>query len=366
MKNIGIITIHYGVNYGSVLQSYALQEYLKQKGNNAEIINYIPERYIKSNKISLTKNGKLAFKELVYQIITSKKKRKSLATFEQFLSDNVSIGNKIYSFDELSDISKKYDILIVGSDQVWNSDYNAGVDAAYYLAFAKDNVVKIAYAASCGKESYTEDEWRKISGLLSGFKAISLREADMVDYFSDRGINAVHVCDPIFLLSDKEWEKLMDNSKRIQDEYLLIYCLDSDKDKLIRIGKSIAAQRGLKTVLVSYYSAFPNKNIDYLLEGCSPGIFLSLMKNASFVVTNSFHGTAFSILFNKQFVVAKRKKYNSRIDSLLTVFGLMNRYVDLDEHELTKPCIDFREVNRAKTLFIDKSKLFIKESIEVG
>lgn len=366
MSKVGIITIHYGINYGSVLQAYALQDYLVRLNHDVEIINYIPYRYQKDRKFSLKKRGKFSIKEFAYQMLTLQKKKNNLALFDSFLSNHTMIKEEVYSLNELSVNYADYDALIVGSDQVWNSDYNQGIDTAYYLSFASPSTKKIAYAASCGKEDYTCQEWSEINDLLYDFNAISLRESSMVELFRQKGINCEFVCDPVFLLSESDWLRIADSNMQINEDYLLIYCLDSDKEELIRLGKIISKKRGLKTVLVSYYAISPCKEVDYSLEGCSPEMFLHLMKRASFVVTNSFHGTAFSIVFNRQFIVTKRKKYNSRIDSLLNTFDLMERYVDLDEVEILKEDIDYQMVNEIKESFVNQSKQFLKDSIKEG
>lgn len=364
MTKVGVITIHYGNNYGSALQAYALQEYLKNRGDDVVLLNYLPERYLVDCNHIINKKNEFIIKEFIYRILTYRKKKKCLKTFELFLTSHIKISKKLYNSDDLYKIANDCNIVIVGSDQVWNSDYNDGIDLNYYLSFVPKGIKKIAYAASCGKDDYTPKEWLQIKELLSDFDAISLRESDMVKRFREIGINSSLVCDPVFLLTPKEWEKIMVCTNQIENDYLLIYCLESNKKELIDLGNKIAKQRGLKTVIVSYYSIRHSRDVDYNLEVSNPSVFISLVSNSSYVITNSFHGVAFSIIFNKQFLVLKRNKYNSRITSLLKRFDIMDRYIDLDEKLVFQNDIDYQNINVLKQTFINESKDFLNKVIE--
>lgn len=358
-----MLTIHYGINYGSALQTCALFQYLKDRYEEVEVINYIPERYKQDQAFKVLKPSKTNVKRMLYQMLTRNKKKVSLQKFDEFYKENIVLTKVMYSIDELKRYCADFDYLIVGSDQVWNSDYNKGIDPVYYLAFASSDCKKIAYAASCGKDNYSEEEWIKIRELLSDFRKISLRESNMTNTFNSKGITASFVCDPVFLLSVDEWKIKTKEVLDIPDDYLLIYCLDSDKDALIELGNRIAKTKGLKTVLISFFSVIANKKVDYYVEGYGPAEFLSLMQNASYVVTNSFHGVAFSIRFNKQFVVAKRKYYNSRITSLLDELGLSHRYIEPDSDIADFDDICFGEVEIRLNTYVQTSEKYIQESI---
>lgn len=366
MNKIGLLTIHYGINYGSALQAYALYHYLSKIGYDVELLNYIPERYLKQRRFTFTNKGQLDFKEFIYKLLTLRKKRHCLSIFNSFLVSKTKMGKELYNSKELQEATQQLDAIIVGSDQVWNNKYNQGIDPNYYLSFANDNIKKVAYAASCGVDNYSSTEWNAIKQYLSSFTSISLRESSMVNTFAKEGIDSVLVCDPVFLLSDEEWELIMEPVQNVPDDYLLIYCLDSDKNRLIEIGNKIANEKKLKTILLSYYSLLPNNQVDVVVEGCGPTSFISLIRNASFVVTNSFHGTAFSILFNKQFVVSKKESYNSRIYSLLNELDLLDRYIDLDGYSIDKNDINYDLVNPVKQSLITASETFIEMSIGAG
>ncbi len=361
-KKIGIVTIHFGFNYGSVLQSYALASYLNSEfqWGCAKVIDYIPNRYALKNRI-FQKRGRLLIKMIYpfavipFQVITQIK-------FERFIRKHIPVTDRVHSLQEVDVVSREMDLLITGSDQVWNTDYNGGIDPVYYLFFGRKDAYRLAYAASCGK-TYSTEEWRQMEALLSKIDRITLRENDAVEFFHKKGfVNAEQLLDPTFLVPKDEWMKLAKPPK-IKD-YVLVYALDKKVDELLMVAHRIASTSGLKVAVINYCHVWNRYDADYVFRNKTPAEFLGLLSNASAVVTNSFHGIAFSIILEKQFYVLKREKYNSRLDSVLQLFDLKDRYVDVDSSAFDiKKRIDYHKVNAVKNEYIRKSQKILQEAL---
>lgn len=364
---IGIITIHYGLNFGSALQAYALSRFLSKKAEyKVEVINYIPERYSVRRRYFTTSRNYSLIKKIVYLILTFPYKFFYQCIFDKFLNRFLPLGPKISTLSQAHSIYGNYDVLITGSDQVWNNDYNEFIDKMYYLSFGAKTSKKISYAASCGKEEYTDSEWAEISQYLANFKAIGLRELQSVKRFEEHKINSELTLDPIFLLNKNEWKTIEQKSRVVFKNYILIYCLDNEEDSLIKIAKSISKQMNLPIVMIAFCHYWNRYEVDYVYRYQNPANFLWLIDNASFVVTNSFHGVAFSINFEKQFLVCKRKKYNIRLDSILEILDLKNRYVDESDFSndaIAINKINYNHINTLKEKYINSSVEFLSKAI---
>ena len=347
---VGIITIHYGVNYGSALQAYALTKFLNDKGYEAEIINYIPERYRVLPYFATTKNSLII--NTLYIIIRFPFLFLQRKVFSDFIKENIPISKLYKTKDELYNTSNKYDVYITGSDQVWNIDYNGDTQELYYLSFAPKNSIKIACSASFGKASITDKKDIEIIGkTLKDFKAISVREDTGLKILCEAGIsNALHTVDPIFLYNKDMWMEQFGFQNLILQPYILIYALDNEEDRLIKYAHRIATTKGYKVALISFDNRRRNKkNVDYCFYNKSPEYFINLFSNAEYIVTNSFHGVAFSINFEKQFIAVSRKAYNTRIESILKMFNLKSRLIERNKDlELD---IALREINYSNIHF---------------
>ena len=299
MKKIGILTYHKANNLGAVLQAYALQHKLLQisQVDNVEIIDYdngIFVEKIKNNSI------KSVFKNIYYKI-----KNKGFTKFRQKylnLSDS-------YTLDTINKSNDVYDIFITGSDQVWNLSCS-GNDYNYFLNFANKDKVKISYAASMGIYEFKEDERKKLHEILNSFDMISIRENNSLRQFDfiDKEIRVVP--DPVFLLNKNEWEEIIPK-RIIKQDYILVYLIQDDIN-VMKNAERYAKENNLK--LISN-----KKSIEFILNN-SPEKFLSWIKYAKCIFTNSFHGTAFSLIFEKDFysdIQLIGGKINNRIYDLL-------------------------------------------------
>lgn len=327
---IGIITLPLHTNYGGILQAYALQTTLEQMGHQVEIL----EEPLVYKHASLNRYIRRILKKCVgkrsiinYEGFMRKWQPRVAANINQFI--NTYIHRRIVKFDSLSD--GEYDAFVVGSDQVWRPSYNHHIKNAF-LGFAENwkNVKRIAYAASFGVDNweFTEEQTDECKKLIQKFDFVSVREDTAVNLCKEQlGIVATHVLDPTMLLSVDNYQKLIGELKISDKPYLFSYLLDESKEK-INILKDICNKLNLpvrKIKLENDISKIPMSRLKSLTY---PSIqeWLASFAQADFVVTDSFHGTVFSIIFNKPFVVLPNKGRGvSRFESLLKTVGLLHK-----------------------------------------
>ncbi len=275
----------------------------------------------------------------------------------------VKLTNAIYSKDVFAAVCPKADILMTGSDQVWNSVHNEGFDGHYFFQ-GIENVPKIAFCSSIGRESIDSIEANKIKSLLKEYKAISVREKSAVDILNDLGIKAEQLLDPTFLLNKKGWEKFS-SPRKYKMPYILIYTPYNtiDKDLIYKSAKKLAKRFGLKIVTFSWIG-LPERQADKTFLFANPGDFLSLMLHADYVITNSFHGTAFSINLNKQFWVFEPSAFSTRIKNILGLTGLDSRLLNnrMEDSDIAS-AIDYSQVNKVLESERIKSFDFLKNAL---
>lgn len=352
---IGIVTFHAAYNFGSVLQAYALQQTIISMGYDCEIINYRlkNQKEFYCNLYSLN----FGFKRGVTSILRFRdhKYRKERAKkFECFISNQLVLSNKEYNtFEQLKEIKDYYDILITGSDQVWNINCPAEFlhepkesILGYYLAFASSRVKKISYAASLG--DMKPEQIMEFVPYINDYKYISVREKKSAAILSEMiGRKIKTVLDPTFLLDAEEWNKLIGNTQ-INEKYLLFYSLGrqhSTNNKLEEV-KRLADRNNLKVYAIT---PFCSVKVDGVVElsDAGPIDFLRYLRDAFFVVTDSFHGSAFSINFNKPFY-SLTSDLNSRIGQLLKAVSCTERMVQQIDRLKTVDdlCYDFSTCNQ--------------------
>lgn len=363
---IGILTFHYAHNYGAMLQAYALNTYLNKHGYEAQIIDYrLPYiyrvhellnfrqlylRYSETNSrfISLLKTLKNYYKH--------RRKNEKWHKFDLFLNKTLLKTKRINKKDEIQELG--FDAIICGSDQIWNSSLTGHLEPLYFCE-GLSNVLKIAYAASNGSDVVLEKDWSLFRQLISNFNAISVREQGLSNFLNARGFKNTVVLDPIFLLEKDDWYSIC--SKVTNQTYLLTYSFNEDPFFFNHV-KDIAEKKGLRifSILYKKYETLDSSYTQIINAG--PIEFLSLFRYASFVVTNSFHGTAFSIMFNKQFYSISPQKGKERIESLLQELDLTNRFYSkhLETPEIS---IDYKTVNKKLSILRDKSYDFLNNAL---
>ena len=373
MKNrkVGIITLHRVVNYGSVLQTYALQEKIKELGYEPETIDYYPERLTKLGMLKRIKNKGEKYKKNFFirniaRIIIFPSYIIRFKTFFSFLDKYINMSKKTYKDEDSINKEKfDYDIYCTGSDQVWNSGWNEKIDHPYFLTFAPDNKRKIAYAASFGKKELNNDEIEETRNMLKRYNAISVREKSGVNIVNSLGIdNVTNVVDPTLLLSGNEWRKIS-SDKYKGKKYILVYNLNRNK-KIDNYAKKLSEKTGLKIVYLSYQLE------EFYKKGkmvCNPNVedFISLIDNASYVISDSFHATAFSLNLNTQFIIVYPGKYSTRLQSILELLNLENR-VAKDENDMSiiKNNIEYEKVNHNMDKMRYESLNWLNKALEGG
>lgn len=354
-----VITLHRVYNYGSALQAYATQRTLEKYGE-AFVIDYItPERTFLT---ILNRSEKKGIKGLVYRIAKFPSLLLKEATFGRFINKNLNLTKKFITAADIEKNPPEADVYITGSDQVWNSKYNNGVDRGFFLDFIPEDKKRVSFVASFGKTELDENEAAQVKPLLSRYSALSVREDSAVTLLHNLGFDSNWLIDPTLLLKKEEWQQLA--SKRlVKEKYLILMLLYGEDNGATDYARKIADEKGLKLVKISWQFRCPKK-VDKLFTHRPPSDFLSLFDNAEFVVTNSFHGTAFSINLEKQFIVVPRSEFNSRIESLLRLTGLSDRLVDNpDRLCVSNDVIDYTKVLPILEKERERSHEFIKKEI---
>lgn len=368
-KKIKIITIHFGTNHGSVLQAFALSNYIRSLGHDAQIIDYVPERYRVWNSLILKKRAKYPLPVIMaYYPLALVKSMRLRNLFKNFLKCNLNMTRNYSKSDELKKNPPNADIYITGSDQVWNDDYNGAGELSYFLDFVPDDAKRIAYAASFGKEATEQEYLCKIKPLLNKFDAISVRESDAVGILDQLKLNSVHVVDPVFLLDKEQWISF-ENTPEVKEPYTLVYVLDGKYDELLDYAEKIKEKTGNKIYVVSFGKK-KDARIDKQFHMANPKDFVGLVHNAAAVCTNSFHGTAFSVIFRKKFITIGKPKYNSRMLSLLNKLSLEKHFVptgsDLNPDAIQEilQSADIENIDISLQSWVSESKVFIEEQLD--
>ena len=362
---IAIITLHRVYNYGSALQAYATQKIFEKNGCEAEIIDYITAQRTKGKIFKGTKGENIsAIKKPFYYLAKTFSIFLKEQTFGKFVKNNLKLTKKYITPDDLCADPPRADIYVTGSDQTWNSDYNEGVDRGFFLDFLPENAKRISFVASFGKTELQAEEIEETRKYINRYSALSVRENFAVDILNKLGRNdAVHLIDPTLQIGKKEWLEIV--SKRlVKEPYLILMLLYNEDNHATEYARKIADEKGLKLVKISWDLKTPPL-VDKLMTHRSPSDFLSLFHYADFVVTNSFHGLAFSINLEKQFVVVPRNEYNSRIESLLQLFEIKERMISSmdDALKISAEHIDYEKINPILTEERKKAEAFIKENI---
>lgn len=380
-KKVGIITIVKVNNYGAELQAYATQKALQLMGYDAEIIDYL---FYKNPRHKATKSSKPVFSmpikkriaEFLYPKISQVKQliqhneagKTRNARYAEFHKLNTRFSKEFRSIDELNSAQLDYDAYIVGSDQVWNPGNYTSLDP-YFLKFAPKEKRRFSYASSIGLSSLPESTFLYYREAMGGLNAISVREENAVELVKHvSGCNAQWVLDPTLLLNAKEWAEVAKAPTLDCNKFVLLYEL-TPCPYLKTLALHVAKKKSAKVVRITKDSVAVEQDGSVInITDAGPAEFLWLFENAEFVVTNSFHGTAFSINMNKDFYVVTpaRKKNNSRQQSILNMFGLTSRLM-LEDAPLPlaeQMTIDYATVSKKLQEQRELSKNFLRTNID--
>ncbi|KNH20170.1 hypothetical protein ACS78_18365 [Priestia megaterium] len=358
---LAILTYQNALNVGAVLQAYALQQVLTKMGHQCEIIDYrnsyLEETY-KSKKITQIKSPK----ELIKWLLNVNKEKRKRAKFSEFNQKYQNFSPTVYREDNIHESNERYDAFIVGSDQVWNMNLN-GEDKNYFLSFVEDSKNKISYAASFGYKEVPSMHRTKTYEGISKLNSISVRETSgkvITQELTNR--EAQVVLDPTLLLDKSKWKEI-NYGKRSNEEYILVYIIAATPS-IIEFAKKLGEKYNCQVICI-HNSPIPKKGVKNIRD-CSPTEFLNYIENAKFIVSSSFHGICFSILFEKDFFFeldAKPQNNNSRIETLIGNLNLWERQIVNGESQ-TYDSIDYKDVLEKLDNEKVKSYQFLEESIK--
>ena len=362
MKQVGIVRLHSSIIYGSKLQAYGLQETLTKLGADASLVNYFCEESYNQLKPFDIKRIK-SIKSLVRELLRFPIRKKKFRNIEKFNNKYYKLGKRYcVSKEDLDKVNDDYDIFITGSDQVWNYELR-GFDKAYYLDFVKDNKKKNSYAASFGISEIPDELKDTYRELLKNFNHVSIREEQGQKIYKElTGRDSELSIDPSLLLNREDWLKIA-TKPNIKGKYILVYSLVNTKT-LFNFVQDLSAKTGYKIVVIGSYLKTKIKAKYY--DAPSPDEFVGLFANAEYVVTNSFHGIAFSINMNRNFFSELQPppaKRNSRLIGLLETAGLMDRLMEDGKSDKINDNINYDEVNKRMDIEREKSFKYLQTII---
>lgn len=358
----GILTFHRASNYGTALQAFATIKALEMIGVDAELIDYRPdyiERTVQKRLLRNARSMKSIASILVNRAVMGNAQQKKIQRFLEFFEQTQHSETICDTLDMLESTVGAYDVIISGSDQLWNRNIT-GDDLAYFFPFSHPR--KISYASSFGESELSEERKDQIAPFLQAFSAVSLREeqaASIVrDILGDKQASTVfRVVDPTLLLGKNEWCEYMCPSMELPaDGYILTYYM-IETPVLRAVTEKLQMETGLPVVNLK-----PSKRQLIFREGknladAGPKEFLSCYACAKYVVTNSFHGTAFAINFSVPMFVAPLPKsmageVNSRLVDILSWYGLLDRWISTEEEavavDVLKPLGSLEETKRIR------------------
>lgn len=371
---IATITCQHVYNYGATLQAYALQSYLEALGHEAEVIDYRLPTHMRYEMFTPYPQGRIyeavkKFPLLRYVVCPYRNRRMWLTwgrkkAFDAFDARYLHLSSRIYrSIEELRQDPPRADIYVAGSDQIWNTFSENGRSPAYYLDFGQ-NVKRVAYAASLATPEIAPGWEHFVRGEVSKFDAVSVREKTGVELLQRLGIGDVRqVLDPVFLLPREKWQRMADMAKRynkIKGPYVFLYDFLGNDNEIRRFAKSFSESNGYKIVSVNDFARRDYADIN--VNDAGPLEFLYLLSHAGCVISNSFHATAFSVIFRKEFYTFGLVGHHnsSRMTDFLKELGLEGRY---NPRSLSVSDLDYGKALGILEKQIIDSKSFLKSVV---
>lgn len=342
---IGILTYHRAHNYGAMLQAYALRTLLQDNHHNVQFIDYWPLSHQKQYALFKPITGKNAFaklKNLIINLFTLIRRYLRIQKFERFAQEYLNLSNTIVYYNNQQVIPDLYDCVVVGSDQIWRNhitaQHHVGFDPVYFCQTLTHPTHCISYAASMGIVDLSKTEELVLNQYLQTFNTILVRENSLKNLVEQLGHSAKVVLDPTLLLTKERWNKLVPHNRYRKQKYILYYELIPSK-----VARAFAKQKaksmGCKLLIMdAVIHVLPRiGHIAY----ASPIEFLHAIRDAEYVIATSFHGTAFSIIFEKQFLSIGLKRNSDRVETLLNNLDITEHY---QEYPKEVSAIDYQKV----------------------
>lgn len=388
-KIIGLVMAYQGSSYGMNLQAFATQHVIEKMGYDTEIIQFKPSSSLKGIPFDY---GLLYFlpKHWIGHKIAKKHDQNLLADEIHKRNDDLRIeaarsfrANYLHSFtkemtfDELTSYTRKFSAVLIGSDQCWLPGFSFGRRNS--LLFVPENVQKVSYATSLAVSSYPRYCYHSSRNVWRRFAHISVREEEgrnIIKKICGNDFPVEVVVDPTYLISENEWKEIIPFDRKVEGDYVLSFMLGSDKLQLECVRR-FADSKKLKLVSILSNEGFSDIDMTYadkVIVGASPADFINLIRGASFVFTDSFHGIAFSIINQRQLFIFYRKRAednkktsrNSRIDNIIRMWGIENRLLKDPEIEWDTYAyqdINYDKVNARKSDMVSHSLIYLKKAL---
>ena len=357
---IKTITCHNVYNVGASLQAYALATYLRSRGHEVQIVDYVPE-YLRHYKLWTAANSPAYDKPVIRHLYCLAKfpgRLKALWSLRKKRFDNFTrtflplTKTHYHTYDQLLLDPPQADVFLAGSDQIWNSLFPNGRDPAFYLQFAPEGAVRASYAASFAVQRLDEQYKEQTAQWISALDYVAVRESSALEILEDLGVrNGVNVVDPVFLLTVDQWDALCP-SVDFGEPYVFVYDFDNNRE-LRRVAEELAEKQGLKIYTLQQlgygHRSFPD---------AGPIEFVQLVRGAAFVLSNSFHATAFSLIYRRPYLTVNREEgINTRMQDL-------NRLAGLEHRSNPDDPIDWADVQKRLDWSIASSKTYLQNVLE--
>lgn len=377
---IGLVSCIEVYNYGSQLMSLALQMMVDELGYPCEHIRYIPKkdlhylcsipskltnRALADHKRELNQKRELANHDPKQKALIQKKKQ----AFDRFIHEYMKVSKPAVGYRELKRLSEHYDRILLGSDQVWHP-LNLEGDFKN-LMFVPERIPRVAYGASFGVNKIPKGQIKRTKRYLSRIPFISVREdqgAELIEKLM--GERTPVVLDPTLMITMKQWEKILSDTLVPKEPYIFVYFLGDNPENRRKVMQ-LKRETGKKVAAIDLCNSEKVDYVDWHVDSAGPGDFVSLIRGADFVCTDSFHGTVFSILNQKQFITflrysgGKTNAGNSRISTLLGQLGLLDRiYIEGDLIQQMREYVDYAGVNQKLDAMREQSWKFLKRALE--
>lgn len=367
MKTTAILTEHRARNHGSCLQAYALQQALLRLGYSPEIVDYRPQAiedtfgvFIKSLLRDCGKNPKKIAMFFANTLIFAPLRICREWKFYRYRRNRFRLSARHYArIDEQTAEALRYDAYVCGSDQIWNPRITHGMDPVYFAAPFDPAARKISYAASIGLAELPEQDAEDFTRLLAPLDTVTVREPSaktLIARLCDKPVEVV--LDPTLLLEPQQWLDFIADRRPMDKRYILVYSLKVD-DTMIAYANRLSRQTGLPVLFFDLRRRYGKRSMSKYTA--DPVDFLRYVHDAAYVVTNSFHGTVFSVIFEKPFVCVPMEGTSSRMVDLLTHIGLDGRLLsdtlDIDAPIDYAPVREILRQDRIRSLEILKNAI---------
>lgn len=368
MEDIAIITMQNVMNYGAFLQSYASQRFFEDLGYSCVFYDYYRKNMKMANVFlgyfqkdrnlaGLVKCFVSAPTLALKKVIWTKAKKKYLK----------ETSRKYFTVSDFYDYPVDSNYYCVGSDQVWNSEWSDGILPELYLGFVEDKSRCFSYCSSFGKSTIPFEESELIHDYLSGFKILTVREPSSKTILQNSGIsNVVLGIDPVFMVSKEVWTHFANKWPAKSQKYVLLYNLKRDY-KLESYAKEFARYVGLPLIQIGVRLDYIWKAVGKLVPCPSLEKFVSLFRDSEYVVTDSFHGTSFGLIFNKKIICRMPERFGSRISDILSRFNISERLLsDYSEFDKYTRNINYDSINQEIVEIREEVKRLIVSNLAIG